>query len=56
MGGKIGSAPACYGSTLGSNPDISKIQNGQQTHSSPPKNIQKIKTDTLSPRYQLLHT
>jgi hypothetical protein len=22
MGGKVGSAPACYGSTLGSNPDI----------------------------------
>jgi hypothetical protein len=24
MGGSVGSAPACYGSSLGSNPDISQ--------------------------------
>ncbi len=24
MGGQVGSAPACYGSSLGSNPDISQ--------------------------------
>jgi hypothetical protein len=24
MGGYVGSAPACYGSSLGSNPDISQ--------------------------------
>jgi hypothetical protein len=30
MGEKVGSAPACYGNSLGSNPNISqKIQNGQ---------------------------
>jgi hypothetical protein len=25
MGGLVGSAPVCYGSSLGSNPDISQI-------------------------------
>jgi hypothetical protein len=30
MGGYVGSPPACFGSSLGSNPDISqKIQNGR---------------------------
>jgi hypothetical protein len=27
MGGLVGSAPACYGSSLGSNPDISQKYN-----------------------------
>jgi hypothetical protein len=27
MGGKVGSAPACYSSSLGSNPDISQEAN-----------------------------
>jgi hypothetical protein len=42
--GKVGSAPACYGSSLGSNPDITQkykiddISKGvNNTHSSPPK-------------------
>jgi hypothetical protein len=49
MDGYVGSAPACYGRSLGSNPDISlKIRNKWATsakewptHSSPPKKIQK---------------
>jgi hypothetical protein len=46
MGGKVGSAPAYYGSSLGSNPDISQkynmgdISKGvASTHSSPPKKL-----------------
>jgi hypothetical protein len=47
MGGLVGSAPICYGSSLGSNLDISqKYKMGDMTkewptHSSPAKNIQK---------------
>jgi hypothetical protein len=51
MGGLVGSAPAFYGSSLGSNPDISeKIKKMgdisevvANTLCSPPKNIQKKK-------------
>jgi hypothetical protein len=32
MGGYVGSPPACNGSTLGSNPDISKIQKRRGQH------------------------
>jgi len=41
---KVGSAPAYYASSLGSNPDISQkykmgdISKGMTTHSCPPKN------------------
>jgi hypothetical protein len=43
-GGLVGSAPACYGNSLGSNPDISQkykmndISKGEHTLSGPPKN------------------
>jgi hypothetical protein len=38
MGGLVGSAPACYGSSLGSKPDISqKIQRQLPSHFSPTK-------------------
>ncbi len=48
MGGSVGSAPACYGSTLGSNPDIpqnskiSDISEGVAVSLKPAKKI-KIK-------------
>ncbi len=47
MSGSVGSAPACYGSSLGSNPDISQkykmcdISKGVATHSSPSKKYTK---------------
>jgi hypothetical protein len=45
MGGSVGSAPACYGSSLGSlYPDIfQKYKKKWPTHSSPPKNQINIK-------------
>ncbi len=44
MRGKVGSAPACYDSSLGLNPDISqkyKMGDISITHSSPPKKYTK---------------
>jgi hypothetical protein len=47
MGGQVGSAPACYGSSLGSNPDISQkykmcdISNGLANTLKPAKKIYK---------------
>jgi hypothetical protein len=48
MGGQVGSAPACYGSSLGSNPDIAQntkmgdIAKGVVNTLKPAKNIYKI--------------
>ncbi len=49
MGGYVGSAPACYGNPLGSNPDISQkcnmgdiskgVPGTGTTHSIPPKKM-----------------
>jgi hypothetical protein len=50
MRGKVGSAPACYGSSLGSNPDISQntkwttLAKEWSTLSSPPKIYKKSQT------------
>jgi hypothetical protein len=42
MGGLVGSAPVCYGSSLGSNPDISqKYKMDDITHCNPPKKYTK---------------
>jgi hypothetical protein len=47
MGGLVGSAPACYGSSLGSNTDISQkykwatVANEWPIHSSPPKKYKR---------------
>jgi hypothetical protein len=42
---QVGIAPACYGSSLGSNPDIhlSKIQNGRHKHRSGPDTLDRQK-------------
>jgi hypothetical protein len=42
MDGQVGSAPACYGSSLGSNPDISQKHKMGDNTLKPAKNIYKI--------------
>ncbi len=50
--GQVGSAPACYGNSLGSNPDLSKIQKGRHKQRSGQhtlarkKNIKTKKTNS----------
>jgi hypothetical protein len=51
MGGLVGSAPACYGSSLGSNPDIS--QNYKKYQNIKMGDISKGVANTLLPEKKL---